>query len=223
MQTRRFARSTFGELSLDLCCDCHVIWFDQFESAQLAPGAVIELFRLIHEQRDRIARPLADRLACPHCSRGLQFTNDIQRSNRIVYYRCEQGHGRLSSFMQFLREKNFVRSLTGPEIAGLRARVAQVRCSGCGAPVDLARDAACAYCRSPVAILDADAVARTIAELGAAEARRTTMDPDRIAEAFLGTRAAKKPPSPWLQQVPAAGADAQLVDLVADGLAALFD
>jgi DNA-directed RNA polymerase subunit RPC12/RpoP len=223
MDTRRFPRSTFGELSLDLCRDCHVIWFDQYESAQLAPGAVIDLFRLIHEQSDRPARPLGSRLACPRCSRALVLTHDFQRSNRIVYHRCEQGHGRLSSYMQFLREKNFVRSLTVPEIAKLRERVAQVRCSGCGAPVDLSRDAACAYCGSPIAVLDADAVAKTIAELSSAEARRTAPDPDRIAEAFLGTRVAKKPLSPWLADVGTIGAEPPLVDLIADGLAALFD
>jgi hypothetical protein len=223
MDTRRFARSTYGELSLDLCFDCRAIWFDQFESAQLAPGAVIGLFRLINEQRDRPMHPLGDRLACPHCSSMLKLTNDLQRSNRIVYHRCVQGHGRLSSFMQFLREKNFVRSLTGPEIARLRERVSQVRCSGCGAPVDLSRDAACAYCRSPVAVLDADAVAKTIAELTAAEARRTTLDPDRIAEAFMGTRPAKKPASRWVQDVPAMQTDPLLVDLISDGLSALFD
>jgi hypothetical protein len=223
MDTRRFARSTFGELSLDLCFDCRVIWFDRFESAQLAPGAVIELFRLINEQRGRLVRPLGERLACPHCSRALKLTHDIQRSNRIVYYRCEQEHGRLSSFMQFLREKNFVRSLTAPEIARLRERVAQVRCSGCGAPVDLSRDAACAYCRSPVAVLDADAVAKAIAELSSAEAHRTTLDPDQIAEAFMGTRAQKRPASPWMREVPVMGAEPALVDLIADGLSALFD
>jgi DNA-directed RNA polymerase subunit RPC12/RpoP len=223
MDTRRFARMNLGELSLDLCFDCQVIWFDQYESTQLAPGAVIELFRLIHEQRDRMMRPLGERPACPRCSRALTLTHDLQRSNRITYYRCEQGHGRLSSFMQFLREKNFVRSLTGPEIAKLRERVVQVRCSGCGAPVDLSRDTVCGYCRSPIAVLDADAVTKAVAELSSAEARRTTLDPERIAAAFLGTRPAGKPASPWMKEVPAMGASVEIVDLIADGLSALFD
>lgn len=223
METHRFARASHGELSLDLCYDCQAIWFDQYESSQLAPGAVIELFRSIHEHRDRVMRPLADRLACPHCSRTLKITFDLQRSNRITYHRCEQGHGRFTSFMQFLREKNFVRSLTGPEIAKLRERVAQVRCSGCGAPVDLSRDTACGYCRAPIAVLDADAVAKTVAELSAAEARRTTLDPERIAAAFLGTRPEKKPVSPWMKEVPVMRTDPAIVDLIADGLSALFD
>jgi hypothetical protein len=223
MDTRRFSRTILGELSLDMCFDCQVIWFDQHESTQLAPRAMIDLFRLIHEQRDRPMRPMGERLACPHCSRALKLTFDMQRSNRITYHRCEQGHGRLSSFMQFLREKNFVRSLTGPEIARLRERVAQVRCSGCGAPIDLSRDAACSYCRSPVAVLDADAVAKTVAELSAAEAHGSTIDPERIAAAFLGTREAKRPASPWMKEVPVMGADPLIVDLIADGLSALFD
>ena len=49
-------RTTTGELILDICWDCHAIWFDQFESTSLAPKSVIELFRLIHEHRDKPAR-----------------------------------------------------------------------------------------------------------------------------------------------------------------------
>jgi hypothetical protein len=223
MQARRFTSVVHGELSLDLCFDCSAIWFDPYESAQLAPGAVIELFRLIHAHRDGQARPLADRLSCPHCLRTLTFTHDVQRTNRIVYYRCEQGHGRLSTFLQFLREKNFVRDLSVAELAHLRERVAQVRCSSCGAPVDLGRDAACSYCGAPVSVLDAEAVDKALAALSEAERRRTTLDPERIADALLGARQARKPHSPWLQDAPVRGEDTVIVDLVADGLAALFD
>jgi hypothetical protein len=31
---------------------CQAIWFDQYESAQLTPSAVIDLFRRIHDHRD---------------------------------------------------------------------------------------------------------------------------------------------------------------------------
>jgi len=81
----------------------------------------------------------------------------------------------------------------------------------------------CGYCRSPIAVLDADAVTKAVAELSSAEARRTTLDPERIAAAFLGTRPAGKPASPWTKEVPAMGASVEIVDLIADGLSALFD
>jgi hypothetical protein len=185
MRRRAFERMTQGRLELDICFDCHAIWFDQYESAQLAPGAVIELFGEIHASRDQPTRPLAVDCRCPRCRKRLEFTHDIQRTNRIAYYRCVEGHGRLTTFFQFLREKNFVRSLTRGEVERLRAHVAQVRCSSCGAPVDLAMDAHCAYCRAPIAILDADAVRGTLAQLEDAERKRHRVDPAAAIDALL--------------------------------------
>jgi hypothetical protein len=185
MHRQAFERKPMGRVDLDLCFDCHALWFDQYESAQLTPGAVIELFRLIHEHSDTPPRPLADAARCPACRDRLKLTQDIQRTNRISYYRCAAGHGRLTTFFQFLREKNFVRSLTGAEIARLQVHVAQVRCSGCGGPIDLARDAQCTYCRSPISILDAEAVKKTLAQLDAQERDRKTVDPVAAVEGLL--------------------------------------
>ena len=185
MRRRAFARKPLGEVELDICFACRAIWFDQFESAQLTPGAVIELFGDIHARHDEPTRPLAVDCRCPRCRGRLKLTQDIQRSNRIAYYRCAEGHGRLSTFFQFLREKDFVRSLTRGEVERLKAHVAQVRCSSCGAPVDLAADAHCGYCRAPISILDADAVQRTLAELDAAERKRHDIDPVAAIDALL--------------------------------------
>ena len=185
MQRRAFPRKPVGDVELDFCFACHGVWFDAFESAQLTPGAVIHLFREIHEHDGTPGRPARDRMPCPRCRVPLKLTHDVQRTQRIVYHRCEQGHGRFSSFLQFLREKQFVRDLNLAEIDRLRATVRQVRCSGCGAPVDVQRDARCAYCRAPLAILDADAVGRTLQSLAAEERRRTTVDPTAVMEAML--------------------------------------
>lgn len=185
MERQSLERKPLGRVELDLCFGCHALWFDQHESASLTPGAVIELFRAIHAHRDAPLRPVADNLRCPACRAGLQLTHDIQRSNRISYYRCPDGHGRFTTFFQFLREKNFVRSLTRGEIERLKAHVAQVRCSGCGASVDLARDSQCGYCRSAISILDAEAVRKTLAELDAQEQRRKTVDPTAAIEGLL--------------------------------------
>ena len=48
MAVHRFARQLNGEVALDLCFACQGIWFDEFESAQLAPAGVLELLSLIH-------------------------------------------------------------------------------------------------------------------------------------------------------------------------------
>jgi hypothetical protein len=185
MLRQSYARRPDGTVDLDLCFDCHGIWFDTLESSALAPGAVIELFQTIAAHDDRPARPIASITHCVTCRVPLQLTHDIQRTNRIVYYRCPAGHGRFTTFMQFLREKEFVRSLTPVEVERLRAKVAQVRCSSCGAPVDIARDAQCPYCRAPIAILDADAVRRTLEELDEAQRRRHTVDPHATIDSLL--------------------------------------
>ena len=180
-----------ARVDLDVCFACHAIWFDQYESAQLTPGAMLKLFEEIAEKRDTAARPLGEMLRCV-CRGVLKLTYDMQRSNRITYYRCVAGHGRLTTFVQFLLEKNFIRSLTVAEVEKLSAVVKQVRCSSCGAPIDLARDAQCAYCHAPIAILDAEAVKRTIAELSDEERARRTVDPTAAVDAMLaGQRSAR--------------------------------
>jgi len=108
----------------------------------------------------------------------------VQRSTHFSYYRCTWGHGRLTPFFQFLREKNFVRPVTGAELAVLKARLRTVQCSNCGAPVDLEHDTACPYCRSPIAILDPDAVAKALRELSEANAQRHSIDIDRLVDAL---------------------------------------
>ena len=190
MEQRFFEKKPAGKVELDFCFGCHAIWFDQYESASLTPGSVLELFKVIHKRQDKLLRPLSDTLGCPACNGKLALTHDVQRSTRISYYRCPVAHGRFTTFFQFLREKQFVRELTRPEIDKLRASVKQVRCSSCGAPVDLARDPQCGYCRAPISILDPDAVKKTLAELDAQERGRHLGDPQAIVDGLLqGKRA----------------------------------
>lgn len=185
MKRETFGRKPLGTLDLDLCFDCQAIWFDAFESPQLTPGAVLKLFREIDAQRSRTPRAPGPVLRCVTCRDRLALTHDIQRTNRIVYYRCPEGHGRFTTFLQFLREKDFVRSLTPVEVQRLSAAVGQVRCSSCGAPVDIARDAECPYCHAPISILDVDAVRRTLDELGQEERQSAHVDPGAVLDALL--------------------------------------
>ena len=186
MRRQAYARKPLGTEDLDLCFECQAIWFDAYESSQLTPGAVLELFRTIDAGRQGPEpRPLPATMRCVTCRGPLALTHDIQRATRFVYYRCPAGHGRFTTFLQFLREKDFVRSLTPAEIDRLRATVTQVRCSSCGAPVDIARSAECPYCHAPIAILDADAMRRTIAEYSAADQRSRQVDPHAAIDAVL--------------------------------------
>ena len=181
MMAEAFEHNLVGKVMLDICYSCSAIWFDHLESAQLSPGAIISLFKKIHDHRNDGRRLLAEDMACPICVRQLKLVHDLLRSGRFTYYRCPEGHGRLTSFFQFLREKQFIRSLTAGELNTLKAKVTQVRCSSCGAPIDVQRDTACSYCRSPISVLDAEAVEKTLNALSAKQRFRPSIDPAVLA------------------------------------------
>ena len=185
MQAQRFPRKLNGDVELDLCFSCQGVWFDDYESLQLAPAGVIDLFRLIHEHRDDQRLPLANPLHCPRCGERLIHSQDRVKSGVFNYQRCGQ-HGRFITFAQFMTEKGFVRQLNPTEVRELAARVGTVRCTGCGAPVDIRRDAACGHCRAPIAILDPQAVESALARYRDLEAKRTApADVERLADALL--------------------------------------
>ena len=205
-----FERALGGRVGLDFCFPCQVIWFDQHESTELSPGGVLDVFKALNEHRAETRNTLPALLDCPRCNARLAVTQDLQHTTRFSYYRCEFGHGRLTPFLQFLREKNFIRPVSGAELAALKAKVRTIQCSNCGAPVDLEHDIACAYCHTPISILDPDAVAKTVSELTTAETRRQTIDVDALADALL----LRPPPDAGSPQTGAA----QVGDLVAVGI-----
>ena len=177
MRSLALARAPLAPISIDLCDDCQAIWFDATESQQLTPGAVIELFRAIGSSQATQREAYPALLPCPRCTTPLSFTQDLQHTTRFTYYRCRYGHGRFTPFVQFLREKNFIRPLDPKELERLRAVVTTVRCVSCGAPVPLERSAVCPYCGAPVMLLDPDAVQHALDRLDAAETKRTTPQP----------------------------------------------
>src|SRR5258708_37959962 len=117
---------------------------------------MLEVSGALGERRARTGNTPPALLDCPRCQGRLTLTHDLQHSTHFTYFRCEFGHGRLSPFFQFLLEKNFVRPVTGAELADLKAKVRMIQCSNCGAPVDLQQDTACKYCGSPISLLDPD-------------------------------------------------------------------
>jgi hypothetical protein len=189
MHTRRLDAHYGRAVDLDLCHGCALIWFDSRESIALTPGAVLRLFTALdehHEQRHPLQR---ERMSCPRCRQGLEPTVDRQRATQFSYWRCLAEHGRLTTFFDFLREKNFVRPLSPERLADLRRYARAVNCSACGAPVDLARESACGHCRAPLSMLDPDQVQAVVRDLQRAETRRTTVDPT-FATRLVGDRAA---------------------------------
>jgi len=218
MQTLRLPRKPFGEEAVDYCVSCQALWFDAFESVQLTPGATLTLFDTIRRSTPATVRPLPSLLPCPRCTLPLEVTHDLQRTTRFTYYRCPADHGRFTPFVQFLREKDFVRPLSPAELARLRETIRVVQCSSCGAPVDLEKDTACPYCRAPIAILDPDAVNATVRALESAETKRTTIDVDAVVDSILDAHRREREES--ASALGWSGNGAVAVDLVALGLAA---
>ena len=163
-------------VAIDICDPCQAIWFDTRENLQLTPGATLTVFRLIGEH---IAKPHlqeSDTAKCPRCKARLRRTHDMQRATKFAYFRCPNDHGRLTTFFDFLKEKDFVRPLTPLQIAELRRNIQMVNCSNCGGPIDLAKGSACPHCGSPLSMLDLNQAETLVAQLREADQVKT-VDP----------------------------------------------
>jgi Zn-finger nucleic acid-binding protein len=162
MKSHRLPAHYGRTVELDACQPCQLLWLDTSESQQLNSDGVMELFRMVHDsalnQRDK----LAQRLGCVRCRSTLKKTHDQVPNARFTYHACTKGHGRLITFYQFLVEKHFVRELSPAERERLAADVQQIRCTGCGAAIDLGKQNACDYCRAPIAVFDRQAAQKAI-------------------------------------------------------------
>lgn len=156
MNERALAGLHGREVRVDSCQACQSFWFDHHESLQLAPAAVLGLFQLIAGQRERPQLRDADVMRCPRCRARLRRTRDRQRATAFEYFKCPHEHGRFISFFEFLKKKDFVRSLAPAELEALRRHVQMVSCVHCGAAIDLMQSAACGHCGSPLSILDVE-------------------------------------------------------------------
>lgn len=186
MQARELERQTQGSVQIDLCFPCGGLWFDHLESIQLAPSAVLELFKSINEHLRDPRQPLGRELSCPRCRGTLLLSQDLGKAGRFSYFRCPRNDGRFTPFLQFLREKQFVRNLTETEIRRLRTQIRQVSCSECGAPIDLEHDTQCRYCHAAVSFIDPDAVEKAVRMWSQAESRRREgPTPEAIGDALL--------------------------------------
>ena len=185
MNTEAFENRLGASISIDICMSCQVFWFDTHESLQLLPGSVLRLFRLIGEHALAPRARMSTGPSCPRCGIRLLETHDMQRTTRFTYRRCPKEHGRLITFVDFLREKDFIRPLSAEQIEDLRRNVQVVNCSNCGAPIDLAQGASCTHCGSPLSMLDMKQAGALVAALQDAEQLKP-VDPTlplRLAEA----------------------------------------
>ena len=177
MERHALAGHSRRAVEIDLCPPCQSLWFDSRESLALAPASTLALFRIIGDRTTR-PRPSESELArCPRCKGRLRLTRDLQKATRFEYLACPNGHGRLTTFLEFLKEKQFVRALTPQQLADLRASVQAVNCANCGAAVDLGNRSACGHCGSPLSMLDMQQASILVAELQRADRSGQPVDP----------------------------------------------
>jgi hypothetical protein len=163
-------------VEIDVCDTCRAFWFDRYESLQLSPGATLKLFSMMAEQ-GTVSPPPTRRPICPRCGKPLILAHDWQFNTPFQYWRCEAANdGRFIMFVEFLREKQFVRAPTPQEVADLKTKLQTVHCENCGAPIDLAQGTVCPHCRSPLSIVDQKQMQDVAARLQAAD-RPPALDP----------------------------------------------
>ncbi|MDX1492871.1 MAG: hypothetical protein R3253_02265 [Longimicrobiales bacterium] len=192
------------EIEVDLCFACHLLWFDKRESIHLTPRGTLDLFQVLHAHRDDARHALGGRTVCPRCGTRLSLRRDMVKAGRFSYYACPAGHGRLTPFSEFLKEKQFVRELNPAEQSRLKAEVKRVQCSSCGAPVDVSGGFACQHCGSPLSVLDAEAVEKTLKELHEADTKREREWPEEKearARALASMEAMRTRPEDHLTQL----------------------
>jgi hypothetical protein len=185
-------------VQIDLCQTCQLFWFDHLESLRLAPAATLKLFQLIGEGKRASPRPVAAQLKCPRCDLRLLLTNDRQRNTPFRYWRCARDHGRLITWFDFLREKDFIRPLSAEQLDALRQNVQIVNCSNCGAPVDLVKTSACSHCGTPLSMLDLKQISAMAAQLSRAAEPPKGIDVDTLFEAIRAEHARDKQSSSGL-------------------------
>ena len=217
MSHLKLPRRDSGHVDLDLCFACQGIWFDEFESYQISPGGIIELFKLIHAHRDEMRTPHPARLQCPRCNDALLPVLDVAKSGRFTYQRCLQKHGRFTVFAQFMIEKGFVRQLAPMEVRALAARVGTIHCSGCGAPVDIRTESVCSHGAAPIALLDQEAVETALAGYHTKEIANNRRDPEAMAEALLEIERQRSPRA-GRKATSNLGLDMEVGDLVIAGI-----
>ena len=156
-----------GPMTVDLCTSCRGFWFDAGEQFRLTPAATLVLVRRVEASRDQPRQRMGSRFTCPRCRLPLGVTYDLVRDDRYHYFRCPDRHGIFMPFFEFLRSQGLVRGLTPQEVDALKQKVVSIKCSSCGAPIDLQTQSKCASCGSSLSIVDLDELGDALRQLDA--------------------------------------------------------
>lgn len=157
-------------VELDLCGPCHLVWFDQVESANLNGPALLELIGAMAAAQVLPHRLLRPDARCARCSGALKTVHNRTRFGPSLMLECVRRHGAHQTFAEFLSEKGLLRPMSRIDRATLLAERGRIDCVNCGAALD--KDAtSCPFCTSVPSLLDVARLARALDPEGALEAQ----------------------------------------------------
>jgi ribosomal protein S26/Zn-finger nucleic acid-binding protein len=167
-------------VELDLCRACHLVWFDQTETARLSGPALLELIGQMAAAQTLPHELLRAGAGCARCGAALKTVHNQSRWGRSLQLECTKGHGAYQTFAQFLQEKGLLRPMSRID----RARLVDVRghidCVNCGAALGR-DDEQCSHCLSVPSLLDVARLARALDPEGAIEVQAVHSTPARQA------------------------------------------
>jgi Zn-finger nucleic acid-binding protein len=161
MQRLALADHYQRRVDLDLCADCHLVWFDLSESARLGGPALLELIDQMAAAQRLPHVPLRDDAVCPRCQGSLKTVHNRTRWGESLQLECRQRHGAFQSFAQYMQEKGLLRPMSHLDRVRLLERDGHVACVNCGAAIS-AGDESCPYCRSVPSLLDVARLAHAL-------------------------------------------------------------
>ncbi len=166
MQALHLAGHYGRNVELDVCAPCHLVWFDQTETARLTGAALLDLIAVMARSQTLPHEPLHAGARCPRCSGSLKTVHNSTRWGKSLQLECQRGHGAYQSFAQFLQEKGLLRAMSRLDRAQLEQRDGGIHCVNCGAAIGTA-DEQCPFCESIPSLLDVARLARALDPEGA--------------------------------------------------------
>lgn len=148
-------------VELDLCPDCHLVWFDTTEAARLGGLGLLALIDRMAEAQTLAHEPMRLDARCPRCSGALSLVHNQTRWGHSLQLQCVVRHGAYQSFGQFLNEKGLLRPMSLPDRNRLLRAQGRIDCVNCGAAIELA-DAECSHCGSVPSLLDVARLAHAL-------------------------------------------------------------
>ncbi len=148
-------------VELDLCCACHLVWFDGTETARLGGQSLLALIGQMARSQSLAHETLRSAAGCPRCGSALKTVHNQTRWGRSLQLECLNRHGAYQSFAQFLQEKGLLRPMSIADRHTLLAAAGRLDCINCGAAIDLG-DESCSHCRSVPSLVDVARLARAL-------------------------------------------------------------